>query len=166
MQIKVLYFFAFFNFLLIQLIINQRTTAEKNPITVIGDKNVTRRIEVINQTFSKLFIDGPFYCLVTWINQTQTVDISTHSNIQPYIVVRVEDDTLKIIFQSDGNFKFTEMDIYINICPTINEINLAGVTTLQSANVFKRSDPLRIYAQGMMNNNYSKIDIERLKILF
>jgi hypothetical protein len=142
----------FYFFLLILLISCSRINTYQNILTVIGDKNVTRRSDIISQSFSKLSIDGPFYCQVTWIDNKQSIDIYTDNNINPYVIVKFEKDTLKITIQQDANFKYTEMDIHLNLRPTIKEVFLAGISTLDSINVLKMNNLLKLRTEGKTTN--------------
>jgi len=140
----------FYLFLLALLISNSRIHTHQNVLTVIGDKNVTHRSGIITQSFSKLSINGPFYCQITWIdnNNKQTIDIYTDNNLHPYVTVKFEKDTLKITIQFDANFKYTEMDIHLHLQPIIKEIFLAGISTFHSVNVLNMNNLLKLHTEG------------------
>ncbi|UJR30780.1 hypothetical protein I4U23_018300 [Adineta vaga] len=55
------------------------------------------------------------------------------------------------MIQSDGNFKFTRMDIHLNLNPTIKNIRLAGISTLHSANVLSMNVPFRLQTEDTSN---------------
>jgi len=152
---------SFIFFLLVLLISINRISTYENVLTIIGDKNITRRSGIISQSFSKLFINGPFYCQITWIDDDnkQTIDIDTDNNIHPYVIVKLEKDTLKITIQSDTNLKITEMNVYLNLHPIIKEIFLAGISTFDSVNVLNMNNLLKLYTDG-------KIIIKNLKHKF
>ncbi|CAF4313739.1 unnamed protein product, partial [Rotaria sp. Silwood2] len=157
--------FALFYLLLVELPIVCSINIEQSPLTVIGDKNVTRKSNLITKSFSKLSINGPFYCYVTWIDNEQTVDIYTDNNIHPYVIVHIEKDTLKIAIQSDGNFKFTDMNVYLHIHPTIDDIFLAGISTLYSTNVMKTDNLLKLHTQDT-SSLILQLDIFNIDALF
>ncbi|CAF0938146.1 unnamed protein product [Rotaria sp. Silwood1] len=138
---------------------------EQSPLTVIGDKNVTRQSNLITKSFSKLSINGLFYCYVTWTDHKQTMDIYTDNNIHPYVIVHIEQDTLEIAIQFDANFKFTKMDIYLYIHPTIDEIFLGGISTLHSTNVLKTDSLLKLHIQDT-SSLILQLDIFNLDALF
>jgi hypothetical protein len=147
---------VFFCFFLIELPISSISIYfYSNAFTVIGEKNVTRRSSIITQSFSKLSINGPFNCHVTWVDNKQTIDIYTDDNIHPYVTVNMESETLKIIIHFDGNFKFTEMNIHLNLHPTIKDIVLAGISTLYSVNVLNINNLLKLHTEGMKINKSS-----------
>jgi hypothetical protein len=141
---------VFFCFFLIELPISSISIYfYSNAFTVIGEKNVTRRSSIITQSFSKLSINGPFGCHVTWI------DIYTDDNIHPYVTVDMESETLKIIIHFDANFKSTEMNIHLNLHPTIKDIVLAGISTLYSKNLLNINNLLKLYTEGIEINKSS-----------
>lgn len=144
-------------FLLALLISNSRINTHQNVLTVIGDKNVTRRNDLITQSFSKLSINGPFYCRITWIdnNNKQTIDIYTDNNLHPYVIVKFEKDTLKITIQFYANFKYTEMNIHLHLQPIIKEIFLAGISTFHSVNVLNMNNLLKLHTEGKIINKNS-----------
>ncbi|CAF3407759.1 unnamed protein product [Rotaria socialis] len=144
-------FSALFSLLLLELPINDSRGDQGGPPAVIGDRNLTLRSDEIPQTLSKLILDGPFYCYVEWTQNRQSVDIYTDYNFQPYIAVNIEQDTLSIIFQYDGNYKFTEMDIYLYLNPNINDIVLGGIATLNSTNALHTYNSLKLHTQDTSN---------------
>jgi hypothetical protein len=137
-----------FCFFLLILLISNKINSYQNILTVIGDRNVTGRSGTINQSFSKLSINGPFYCHTTWTGNKPTIDIYTDNNIHPYVIIKIEKDTLKISIELDVNFKFTEMNIYLNISPIIKEIFLAGISTFYSVNVLNTNNRLKLRVEG------------------
>jgi len=148
---------VFFCFFLIELPISSISIHfYSNALTVIGDKNVTRRSSIITQSFSKVSINGPFDCHVTWI------DIYTDDNIHPYVTVNMESETLKIIIHFDANLKSTEMNIHLNLHPTIKDIVLAGISTLYSKNVLNINNLLKLYTEGIEINKSSIPDLDAL----
>ena len=152
------YFSIFLYILLIKLLMSHSISSHQNPLTIIGNKNVTRRSNINTPSFSKLSIYGPFYCYITWINDKQTMDIYTDDNIHPYVIITTEKKTLKIVIQSDANFKFTQMDIHLKLHPTITEIFLGGISTIHSANVLKMNNLLRIHTEGMKIHKKSTLE--------
>ncbi|CAF0996911.1 unnamed protein product [Rotaria magnacalcarata] len=145
------YVSALFSLLLLELPINDSIGYQGGPVTIIGDKSMTLRSNEIPQALSKLILDGPFYCYVEWTQERQTIDIYTDYNFQPYIVVNISPDTLSVIFQYDGNYKFTEMDIYLNLNPRINDIFLGGLATLSSINALRTYNSIKLHAQDTSN---------------
>ena len=143
------YFSALFSLLLLELPINDSMGDQGDPLTVVGDRSMTLRSNEIPQTLSKLILDGPFYCYIEWTENRQSVDIYTDYNFQPYIEVNIEKDTLNITFQYDGNYKFTEMDIYLNLNPTIDDIFLGGLATLNSTNALHTYNSMKLHTQGI-----------------
>ncbi|CAF1207898.1 unnamed protein product [Rotaria sordida] len=154
-----------FYLLLLELPINRSINSEQNSLIVIGNKDITHQSNLITESFSKLSIDGPFYCYVTWMDNKQIIDIYTDNNIHPYIIIHIEQDTLKIMIQSDGNFKFTQMDIYLYIRPTVNEIFLTGISTLHSTNVLKIDNLLKLHTQDT-SSLILQLDVFNLDALF
>lgn len=140
--------FAYFCLMILTI---HRISTDQNVLTVIGDKHITRRSEIIGQTLSKLSINGPFYCYITWIDSVQSIDIYTDRNLHPYVFLKIANETLKIMIQSHGNFKITQMDIYLKLYPTIENIYVAGISTLESRNLFVSEKLLKLRTEGTID---------------
>lgn len=150
---------VFYLFLLILLIKSSKINSYQNVPTIIGDKNITYRSSIIPSTISKLFINGPFYCQIKWIDDDnkQTMNIYTDNNIHPYIIIKIEQETLKIIIQSNVNLKFVVMGVYLNLRPIIKNIFLAGISTIYSVNMLNMNNLLKLRTEG--KTKISKISL-------
>ncbi|CAF1350851.1 unnamed protein product [Adineta steineri] len=156
---KIVYIFVIFHS------ISNSINYQLDTLAIIGDKNITHRNYRITQSFSKLSINGPFYCYVTWTNTDQTLDIYTDNNIHPYVIINIENDKLKIAIQSNVNFKYTKMNIYLNLHPFIKEIFLAGISTLYSRNLLYMNHLLKLHTQDT-TNLILQLDVFDLDALF
>ena len=145
-------------FLLLERLICLGHSAQASSPTVIGNKHLTHRRSLINSSFSKLFIRGLSNCYVKWSAPPTTIDVHTDSNIQAHVNVRVESDTLKITMPSDMDFKYTQMDIYLQLpSTTLNEIFLAGVTHFEGSNLLSTNNPLVLRVEGITPTDRSRV---------
>ena len=148
--------------ILVEFTIGTRITAlevNQNSFTLIGNRNITRRSNAIHASLSKLIIRGRFNCYVTWTtNATQTIEISTDSNIQSSVIAAVDRGTLQLTHPSAVDIKFTELNVHLTLHPTLREIFLAGISHFQSIDVFTSSEPLALHTEGRQQRASSHLE--------
>lgn len=143
--------------LLVLLLINRIHTVRN----VIGDKKLTYRNVPLYELFSSLSVNGPFYCDVTWMVDTfQSMSILTDDNLHSYVITKIQDKKLQITIEPNVNLKITQMNIYLNLYPTIENIYLAGISTLESRNILINRKLLTLRTEGKICKSIKIVSIE------
>jgi len=132
------------SFFIALLLINRIHTVRN----VIGDQNLTYQHVALYEPFSSLSINGPFRCYVTWTDRFQSMDILTDHNLHSYIIIKIQDNHLQITIEPNVNLKITEMTINLSLYPTIENIFLSGISTLESRNVLVIEKLLTLRTEG------------------
>ena len=125
-----------------------RSETPTSPRLIVGNENLTHQYRPIGASISKLRIDGPFYCSITWNNHQQYIDVFTDTNLHSYIKMEIRNQTLAMSLPSMIDFKFTQMQLNLYLHPTVQVIHLAGLAHLRSANLLSGKRRFKIDSEG------------------
>ena len=115
---------------------------------------VTR--DTIVSPFTKLSVSGPLDVTFTQSAEQPSVTITTSDNIQKYVEVKIEDNTLKV-FMDDGPARISE-DINVEIVgPAIDALTLAGSVDFSCENLGTEAVDFEMEVSGSTDANIGNI---------